>query len=156
MGESCEFRVHAPGASVVGGAEVGASLCYQPDGLTWLTASQLATGTSGVCLQRAAATQSDCELEATTHTWDGSACTDVNGDPVTALTDEAACTTVATGNSWVWVEVDSLTRFAIGDTELAIIVTDGINTVTTVGGTDSCLVTLTIQDDEAPALVGEH
>ena len=137
-----------------GGAEVDASLCYQPDGLIWLTASQLATGTSGVCLQRAAATQSDCELEATTHTWDGSACTDVNGDPVTALTDEAACTTVATGNSWVWVEVDSLTRFAIGDTELAIIVTDGINSVTTVGGTDSCLVTLTIQDDEAPALVG--
>jgi hypothetical protein len=109
---------------VASGNVVDSSFCYHDEGLQWYaTTGRLSTGTDGVCLQLARDDQATCESDS--H---------------------------LPSPSWEWVEVTALTRFPIGDTELAVIVADGINVAHTIGGTDACTITLTIADDEIPTI----
>ena len=104
--------------------EVDPSFCYHSRALQWSgSAEQLSTGTDGVCLQLAHSDQEACESDSN-----------------------------LPSPSWEWVEVTALTRFPIGNTELALVVSDGFNAANTVSGVDACRLTLTVVDDEAPAI----
>jgi large repetitive protein len=104
--------------------EVDPSFCYHSRALQWsASAEQLSTGTDGVCLQLAHSDQEACESDSN-----------------------------LPSPSWEWVEVTALTRFPIGNTELALVVSDGFNVANTVSGADACRLTLTVVDDEAPAI----